>query len=189
MLHVSEMSCWSSVFDKLVDCLAADRTTCTLTFVFADAFINTLADDTASNSTNGNANTDSGEPAATLSLVSQSQSSDTVLIPTEPAVDAPPQTASLAALLASPAPTGPAPDELTLENSQCAHPTAVTRRAFLQSHLLFLYDSPVQDPPAPHYSLSSPAVMNHAPPVAQHTTTHPAPKMSLVQADHLRQVK
>lgn len=187
MLHVSEMSCWSSVFDKLVDCLAADRTTCTLTFVFADAFINSIADDNTNGNANGN--TESAEPTATLSLASQSQSSDTVLIPTEPAAESSPQTASLAALLASPASTGPAPDELTLENSQCARRAAIIHRAFLQSHLLFLYDSPVQDPPAPHYSLSSPAVMNHPTPVAQHAAPHPAPKMSLVQADHLRQVK
>lgn len=49
----------------------------------------------------------------------------------------------------------------------------------------------MQDPPSPHYSLSSQATLNRTPSHAPvHMVLHSAPqKMSMVQADHLRQTK
>lgn len=106
VLHVSEMSCWSSVFDKLIDCLITKNTTCIINFIFADTFTGTA---------------DTSEAVSALSLNSQSQSSssDTALIPTEPVADTAPQVGSLSTLLSSPTTTDPAPREMTLENCQC----------------------------------------------------------------------
>lgn len=107
VLHVSEMSCWSSVFDKLIDCLITKNTACTINFIFADTFTGAA---------------DNSEAVSALSLNSQSQSSssDTAIIPAEPVAETAPQVVSLSTLLSSLITTDPAPREMTLGNCQCA---------------------------------------------------------------------
>ena len=91
-----------------------------------------------------------------------------------------------------PYPTTYAPTlTLSLDNCESVFSHALTSRSFIQYHLRFLYDTPMQDPKAPAYSFSSerdfaaPAPLQTPPPSAQRSV----PKMTLVQADHIRQMK
>lgn len=91
-----------------------------------------------------------------------------------------------------PYPTSYAPTlTLSLDNCESILSHALTSRSFIQYHLRFLYDTPMQDPKAPAYSFSSerdfsaPAPLQTPTPSAQRSV----PKMTLVQADHIRQMK
>lgn len=184
MLHVSSVGCWSSVFDKLIDCLVNKNTSCVLCFDFMEGVALTQ---------------EVGETIRYASLTSQpsqnsqNSQSDTVTIPIEeeanPAATAP-QTLSLSSLV--PYPTTYAPTlTLSLDNCESVLSHALIPRSFIQYHLRFLYDTPMQDPKAPAYSFSSerdfsaPAPLQTPPPSAQRSV----PKMTLVQADHIRQMK
>lgn len=197
MLHISSVGCWSSVFDKLIDCLVNKNTSCVLCFDFMEGVALTQ---------------EVGETiryASFTSQPSQNSQSDTVTIPIEeeanPAAAAPstvpsttpstvpsttPPTLSLSSLV--PYPTTYAPTlTLSLDNCESVFSHALIPRSFIQYHLRFLYDTPMQDPKAPAYSFSSerdfaaPAPLQTPPPSAQRSV----PKMTLVQADHIRQMK
>lgn len=192
MLHISSVGCWSSVFDKLIDCLVNKNTSCVLCFDFMEGVALTQ---------------EVGETIRYASFTSQpsqnsqNSQSDTVTIPIEeeanPAAAAPstvpsttPPTLSLSSLV--PYPTTYAPTlTLSLDNCESVFSHALIPRSFIQYHLRFLYDTPMQDPKAPAYSFSSerdfaaPAPLQTPPPSAQRSV----PKMTLVQADHIRQMK
>lgn len=196
MLHVSSVGCWSSVFDKLIDCLANKNTSCVLCFDFMEGFTSTQ---------------EVGDTIRYASFTSQpsqnsqNSQSDTVTIPIEeeanpvattPSTTPPinpsttPPSLSLSSLV--PYPTSYAPTlTLSLDNCESILSHALTSRSFIQYHLRFLYDTPMQDPKAPAYSFSSerdfsaPAPLQTPTPSAQRSV----PKMTLVQADHIRQMK
>ena len=196
MLHISSVGCWSSVFDKLIDCLVNKNTSCVLCFDFMEGVALTQ---------------EVGDTIRYASLTSQpsqnsqNSQSDTVTIPIEeeanpvattPSTTPPinpsttPPSLSLSSLV--PYPTSYAPTlTLSLDNCESILSHALIPRSFIQYHLRFLYDTPMQDPKAPAYSFSSerdfaaPAPLQTPPPSAQRSV----PKMTLVQADHIRQMK
>ena len=208
MLHISSVGCWSSVFDKLIDCLVNKNTSCVLCFDFMEGVA--LTQEVGETIRYASFTSQPSQP-------SQNSQSDTVTIPIEeeanPAAAAPstvpsttpstvpsttpstvpsttPPTLSLSSLV--PYPTTYAPTlTLSLDNCESVFSHALIPRSFIQYHLRFLYDTPMQDPKAPAYSFSSerdfaaPAPLQTPPPSAQRSV----PKMTLVQADHVRQMK
>lgn len=191
VLHISAVGCWSSVFDKLIDCLTNKNTFCVLCFDFMESIASTQ---------------EVGETIRYASLTSQpsqysqNSQSDTVIIPVEeeanPVSTVPstpsttPSTFSLSSLVPYPASYAPTAT-LSLDNCESLLSHALISRSFIQHHLRFLYDTPMQDPKAPAYSFSSerdfaaPAPLQTPPPSAQRSVS----KMTLVQADHIRQMK